>query len=213
MGVIGPSGSGKSTLAQALTGAWPATAGSVRLDGATLDQFAPEVRARHIGYLPQRVTLFDATVGENIARLAPQADPADIVDAAIAAGAHEMILGLPHGYDTPITAPGEGLSGGQIQRIGLARALFGNPALLVLDEPNAQLDHKGCMAVTAAIHAAKANGKAVVVMAHRPAAIEACDLVLTLEGGVVRRMGPKARVLHEVVGNHSDITKTVGSAS
>ncbi|WP_306152278.1 type I secretion system permease/ATPase [Roseovarius sp. MMSF_3281] len=213
LGVIGPSGSGKSTLAQALTGAWPAVAGTVRLDGAALDQVAPEGRARHLGYLPQRVTLFDATVGENIARLTLDADPAAIVDAAMAAGAHEMILGLPHGYDTPVTAPGEGLSGGQVQHIGLARALFGDPALLVLDEPNAQLDHEGCMAVTRAIHAAKANGKAVVVMAHRPAAIEACDLVLTLEGGVVRRFGPKARVLHEVVENHSDITKTAGAAS
>lgn len=208
VGIIGPSGSGKSSLAQALAGVWPLAGGAVRLDGAELVQYAPDRLSQHIGYVPQRVALFDGTVGENIARLSPGADPAAIVDAAMRAGAQDMVLRLPQGYDTPVTV----LSGGQRQQIGLARAFYGDPVLLILDEPNAHLDHAGCAALTAAIRAFRADGKAVLVVAHRPAAIEACDMLLTLEGGMVRSFGPKQQVLHEVVGNHAEITRAAGGA-
>src|SRR6056297_2533464 len=172
VGIIGPSGSGKSSLAQVLAGVWPLASGTVRLDGAELAQYAPDRLSQHIGYVPQRVALFDGSVGENIARLSPDADPAAIVDAAMRAGAHDMVLRLPQGYDTPVAV----LSGGQRQQIGLARAFYGDPVLLILDEPNANLDHDGCAALTAAIRAFRADDKAVLVMAHRPAAIEACDM-------------------------------------
>jgi len=212
VGVIGPSGAGKSALAQTLAGVWPAAGGTVRLDAAGLTQYAPDDLSRHIGYLPQRVVLFDGTVGENIARLAPQADSSAIIAAARRAGAHEMILRLPRGYDTQVAANGAGLSGGQRQQIGLARAFFGSPVVLILDEPNAHLDHAGSTALTDAIRAFRSEGKAVLVMAHRPAAIEACDMILTLEGGLLRRFGPKQQVLTEVVGNHAEITRAAGGA-
>jgi ATP-binding cassette subfamily C protein len=212
VGIIGPSGSGKSSLAQCLAGVWPLAAGAVRLDGATLAQYGPAGLSQHIGYLPQRVALFDGTVGENIARLSPGPDPAAVVDAAMRAGAHDMVLRLPQGYDTHVTAEGEGLSGGQRQQIGLSRALYGDPVLLILDEPNAHLDHAGCAALTTAIRAFRDDGKAVLVMAHRPAAIEACNMLLTLDGGALRGFGPKQQVLHEVVGNHAEITRAAGGA-
>ncbi len=147
IGVIGLSGSGKSSLARALCGVWPAAAGTVRLDGATLDQYDPDVLGSYIGYLPQRVTLFDGTIAENIARLDDQADPAKIVEAAKKAAVHDLILHLPKGYDTPVTSMGGQLSGGQIQRIGLARAFYGDPVVLVLDEPNSSLDNDGSLAL------------------------------------------------------------------
>ena len=143
LGVIGPSGSGKSTLARAITGIWPPASGTVRLDGATLDRYAPEDLGRAIGYLPQDVALFGATIAQNIARLAAEPDAAAVVKAAKRAGAHEMILKLPDGYDTMINPGGSRLSGGQKQRIGLARAMYGDPVILVLDEPNANLDAEG----------------------------------------------------------------------
>lgn len=212
IGVIGPSGAGKSALAQALAGVWPPAGGTMRLDATGLTQYAPDDLSRHIGYLSQRVVLFDGTVGENIARLAPWADPKAIIAAARRAGAHEMILRLPRGYDTQVAADGEGLSGGQRQQIGLARAFFGNPVVLILDEPNAHLDHAASAALTDAIRAFRSEGKAVLVMAHRPAAIEACDMILTLERGLLRRFGPKQQVLTEVVGNHAEITRAAGGA-
>lgn len=207
MGVIGPSGSGKSTLARALIGAWPAAGGKIRLDGAELDQYDPDILGANIGYLPQRVTLFDGTVAENIARLALAPDPAQIVDAAQRAGAHDLILTLPKGYDTQLSAVGGRLSGGQLQRIGLARALFGQPVLLVLDEPNSNLDNEGANALNKAIRAMKAAGNAVLIMAHRPAAIQECDLLLVLEGGGRRAFGPRDQVLREMVRNHTDIAQ------
>jgi ATP-binding cassette subfamily C protein len=207
LGVIGPSGAGKSTLAKALTGVCSPLAGRIRLDGAALDQYAPDVLGRLIGYLPQRITLFDGTIAENIARLEAQPDSALIVEAAKKADAHDMIVRLPKGYDTRVSAAGGRLSGGQMQRIGLARALYGDPPLLVLDEPNSNLDSNGSAALNTAIRAAKAAGKAVLIMAHRPAAIQECDLLLVLEGGMLRAFGPRDQILREEVKNHTEILR------
>ncbi|MGK7651272.1 type I secretion system permease/ATPase [Roseovarius sp. B08] len=206
VGVIGPSGAGKSTLARALTGLWRPAGGRIRLDGASLDQFDPRVLGEHIGYLPQRVQLFEGTIAENISRLAEQPDAAKIVEAAKKADAHDMILKLPDGYDTRVTAGGGRLSGGQMQRIGLARAMYGDPVLVVLDEPNSNLDNEGSEAVNHAIREFKADGKSVLIMAHRPAAIRECDQLLMLENGMVRAFGPKDEVLKDVVKNAGEIT-------
>lgn len=205
VGVIGPSGAGKSTLARALTGIWRPAGGKVRLDGASLDQYDPDVLGQLIGYLPQRVTLFDGTITENIARLSETPDPEQVVLAAKRAAAHDMILKLPDGYDTRVSQLGGRLSGGQIQRIGLARALYGDPVILVLDEPNSNLDNEGSEAVNAAIRRMKAEGKAALIMAHRPAAIQECDLILMLEGGGRREFGPKDEVLRKILQNHRDV--------
>lgn len=208
LGVIGPSGSGKSSLARALTGVWPAAAGRIRLDGATLDQYDPDRLGSYIGYLPQRVTLFDGTIAENIARLHPGAEAAGIVAAARAAAAHEMILKLPNGYDTQVASMGSQLSGGQIQRIGLARALYGDPVLLILDEPNSNLDNDGSIALNTAIRTAKARGASVFIMAHRPAAIQECDLLLVMHEGAAAAYGPRDAVLREAVKNAGDIARS-----
>lgn len=205
VGVIGPSGAGKSTLARALTGVWRAQGGRIRLDGATLEQYEPDVLGRYIGYLPQRVQLFDGTIKENIARLDEAPDDAAVVEAAKKAGAHEMIKQLNEGYDTRVNATSSKLSGGQMQRIGLARALYGDPVLLILDEPNSNLDNEGSEALNTAIRTHKAKGGAVLIMAHRPAAIAECDLLLMLEGGVRRAFGPKDKVLQEVTKNAQQI--------
>lgn len=210
MGVIGPSGAGKSTLAHALTGVWRPAGGWVRLDGATLDQYDPDVLGTYVGYLPQRVTLFDGTIAENIARLAPQPDDAAIVAAAQKAAAHQMILDLPEGYNTRVSQTGGRLSGGQIQRIGLARALYGDPVILVLDEPNSNLDNDGSMALNAAIRAVKAQGGSVLIMAHRPAAIQECDLLMVLDGGIRRAYGPRDEVLRSMVRNAGEIVRAPG---
>ncbi len=205
LGVIGPSGAGKSTLARALTGVWRCAGGKIRLDGAALDQYEPSVLGQHIGYLPQRVQLFDGTIAENIAKLSANPDAAAVVDAAKKAAAHEMILKLPGGYDTRVTSNGGRLSGGQIQRIGLARAMYGNPQILILDEPNSNLDNDGSTALNQAIRAMKSEGKSALIMAHRPAAIQECDMLLMLEGGARVAFGPKDEVLREVVKNHQQI--------
>ncbi|SNS51520.1 type I secretion system permease/ATPase [Antarctobacter heliothermus] len=206
-GVIGPSGAGKSTLARALTGVWRPAGGKIRLDGASLDQYGAETLGQHIGYLPQRVTLFDGTIAENIARLSPNPDPEQVVAAAMKADAHAMILKLPQGYDTRVSASGGRLSGGQMQRIGLARAMYGDPVLLVLDEPNSNLDNEGSEAVNKAIKSFKDAGKAVLIMAHRPAAIRECDLLLMLENGGRAAFGPKDEVLQNMVKNHQQLQK------
>ncbi|HWL55290.1 MAG TPA: type I secretion system permease/ATPase [Paracoccus sp. (in: a-proteobacteria)] len=210
LGVIGPSGAGKSTLGRALIGAWPVAGGSIRLDGATLDQYDPDVLGSLIGYLPQQVTLFDGTIAENIARLSPQPDPAQIVAAATAAAAHRMILDLPQGYDTPVTQSGGRLSGGQIQRIGLARALYADPVIFVLDEPNSNLDNDGSTALNLAIRNIKARGGAVIIMAHRPAAITECELLLMMDQGLRRAFGPRDEVLRSLVRNAEQISKAQG---
>ena len=205
IGVIGPSGAGKTTLARALTGAWSVAGGTIRLDGATLDQYDPDTLGRHIGYLPQKVQLFDGTIAENISRLEPGAKDADIVAAAKQAAAHDMITGLPGGYDTRTSMTGGQLSGGQIQRIGLARALYGDPVILVLDEPNSNLDNEGSQALNTAIRSMKEAGRGVLIMAHRPAAIQECDKLLVLDAGVVKAFGPRDEVLRKMVRNHEDI--------
>ncbi len=205
MGVIGPSGAGKSTLAKAITSVWAPSSGKIRLDGAPLDNYAPDALGQYIGYLPQRVQLFDGTIRDNIARLAQNAEDAKVIDAAKRAAAHDMILKLPDGYDTPVAAVGGRLSGGQIQRIGLARALYGDPVVLVLDEPNSNLDNQGSTALNAAIKGMKAAGGAILIMAHRPAAIQECDTLLVLDGGIVKAFGPKDQVLQKTVANAGEI--------
>ena len=207
LGVIGPSGAGKSTLARAITGLWRPAGGKLRLDGATLDQYDPDVLGSYIGYLPQRVTLFDGTITDNIARLAENPDPAAVVAAAKKAGAHDMIVTLPQGYDTRVSPHGGRLSGGQVQRVGLARALYGDPVILVLDEPNANLDNEGSVALNAAVREIKAAGGAALIMAHRPAAIQECDLLLVLEHGGQRAFGPREEVLRGLVKNHTELLK------
>lgn len=212
MGVIGPSGAGKSTLARCVTGVWRPAGGSIRLDAAALGQYEASVLGDHIGYLPQRVQLFDGTIAENIARLSSQPDATKVVAAAKKADAHEMILELPDGYDTRINSSQQRLSGGQIQRIGLARALYGDPVLLVLDEPNSNLDNEGTQALNAAIRAMKAAGQSIIIMAHRPAAIQECDLLLMLENGQRSAFGPKDEVLKSVVKNHEQINRAPSRA-
>lgn len=207
LGVIGPSGAGKSTLARALIGVWRPFQGTIRLDGAALDQYDPDSLGRLIGYLPQRVALFDGTIAENIARLDAAPDPTRIVAAARNADAHDMIVRLPQGYDTRISGAGGRLSGGQLQRIGLARALYGDPVLLVLDEPNSNLDSAGSVALNGAIRAMKAAGRSVLIMAHRPAAIQECDLLLVLDQGARRAFGPRDQVLRDEVKNHVELLK------
>lgn len=199
LGVIGPSASGKSSLARALIGIWPPARGSVRLDAAALDQWAARDRGRYIGFLPQNVELIEGTVGENIARFDPDADPSDIVSAAKTAGVHELIVRLPQGYDTPVGEQGRNLSGGQQQRIALARAVYGDPFLLVLDEPNSNLDSDGDAALTNAILSVRARGGIVVVIAHRPSALAGVDHVLALANGRQQAFGPKDEVLAQIL--------------
>lgn len=195
LGVIGPSASGKSSLARLLVGVWRPARGRVRLDGAALDQWSPASLGRHIGYLPQDVELMAGTVAENIARFDPAATADRIVAAARAAGVHDMIVGLPAGYETEIGEQGHALSAGQQQRVALARALFGDPFLVVLDEPNSNLDGEGEAALTKAIEGVRARGGIAVVIAHRPSALAACDRLLVMDRGRVHAFGPKEQVM------------------
>ncbi|GAA0002001.1 hypothetical protein BRDID11002_20020 [Bradyrhizobium diazoefficiens] len=168
LGVIGPSGSGKSSLIRALVGVWQPVRGKVRLDGAALDQWSSDMLGRHIGYLPQDVELFGGTIAQNISRFDPEATSDGIIAAAKEAGVHEMIIKMREGYNTQVGEQGGALSAGQAQRVALARALYGNPFLIVLDEPNSNLDTEGDEALTRAIRAARERGAIVVVVAHRP---------------------------------------------
>ena len=199
VGVIGPSGSGKSSLVRALVGVWQPLRGKVRLDGAALDQWSPEVLGRHIGYLPQDVELFSGTIAQNISRFEEAPDSDAIIAAARDAGVHELIIGMRDGYDTQIGDQGSILSAGQAQRIALARALYGNPFLVVLDEPNSNLDSEGDVALNAAVHAVRARGGIIVVVAHRPIGIEAVDQILVLKEGRAQAFGPKEAVLGQVL--------------
>src|SRR5271168_3276874 len=199
LGVIGPSGSGKSSLVRALVGVWQPFRGKVRLDGAALDQWSSDELGRHIGYLPQDVELFTGTVAQNICRFDPEASSDSIIQAAKEAGVHEMIIKMRDGYDTQIGEQGTALSAGQAQRVALARALFGNPFLIVLDEPNSNLDTEGDEALTRAIRGARERGAIVVVVAHRPMGIEGVDQLLVLKDGRVQAFGPKEQVLAQVL--------------
>ena len=181
-GIAGPSASGKSTLARALAGVWPPAGGSVRLDGAELGQYG-QTLGQHVGYLPQEVVLFEGTVAENIARMAPDARDEDVVDAAKRTGAHEMILRLPGGYDFEVSAGGAALSGGQRQRIALARAFYGSPVLVIMDEPDSNLDDEGTTALARAVEGQKKRGGAAVIVAHRHGAFAQCDQVYVMENG------------------------------
>ena len=204
LGVIGPSASGKSTLARTLAGIWQPIAGAVRLDGARIEHYGASL-GKYVGYLPQDIALFDGTVAENIARMSVTPDAEGVVTAAKKAGAHEMILRLPDGYDTQILVGGARLSGGQRQRIALARALYGDPMMLVLDEPNSNLDGEGGEALMNAIRQFKAEGRVVIIMAHRPAAISECDQLLVVQDGAVQAFGPRDQVLREQVRNHATV--------
>ncbi|TGQ64243.1 type I secretion system permease/ATPase [Mesorhizobium sp. M00.F.Ca.ET.186.01.1.1] len=195
VGIIGPSGSGKSTLVRALVGAWQPAAGRVRLDGADLDQWSPQDRGRFIGYLPQDVELFAGSIAENIARFEPDADPALIIAAAKAAGAHDLIVGFRDGYETQVGELGEAVSAGQRQRIALARALYRDPFLVVLDEPNSNLDAEGEQALFQAILSVRQRGGIVVLVAHRPSALGTVDFILAMNQGRVQAFGLKDEVL------------------
>lgn len=197
LGVIGPSGSGKSTLARLLVGVWPATAGKVRLDGADVYQWNKDELGPHIGYLPQDIELFAGTISENIARFG-EIDSEKVILAAKRAGVHEMILSMPKGYDTLLGDGGGGLSGGQKQRIGLARAMYGDPSLIVLDEPNSNLDDVGERALLAAIVDLRNRGKTIVVITHRTSIISATTKLLLLREGALQMFGPTDQVLAEL---------------
>lgn len=197
VGVIGPSASGKSTLARILVGAWKPDAGEVRLDGATLDQWSPDALGRHVGYLPQHLELMAGSIRDNISRFDPQVEDADVINAAKIAGVHDMVLQLPEGYATELGYGVQPLSGGQLQRLGLARAVFGMPRYVVLDEPNSNLDATGDEALSHAIMALRKAGSTVVVMAHRPSAIAAVNKVLVLHSGRVAEFGDKQDVLQK----------------
>ena len=199
LGVIGPSGSGKSSLVRALVGVWQPVRGKVRLDGAALDQWSSDALGRHVGYLPQDVELFAGSVAQNICRFDPEAGSAAIIAAAKEAGVHEMIIKMRDGYDTQIGEQGTALSAGQAQRVALARALYGDPFLIVLDEPNSNLDTEGDEALTRAVRSARERGAIVVVVAHRPIGIEAVDQLLVLKDGRMQAFGPKDQVLGQVL--------------
>ncbi|NKK89175.1 type I secretion system permease/ATPase [Rhizobium leguminosarum bv. viciae] len=195
VGVIGPSASGKSTLARAITGLWLPLAGAVRLDQALLAQWEPRELGRHLGYLPQDVSLFDGSIAQNIARFDPKADSGAVISAAKAAGVYDMIVQFPDGFDTKVGENGSVLSAGQRQRIALARALYGEPFLVVLDEPNSNLDADGEAALTKAISGIRARGGIAIVIAHRPSALTAVDQVLVMGNGQMQAFGQKDEVL------------------
>ena len=198
LAIAGPSASGKSTLSRALVGVWPVLGGEIRLDGAKLDQWDQQRLGRHIGYVPQDVELFAGSVRENISRFRPESDDADIIAAAKLARAHAMILDLPQGYDTELGSFGSHLSAGQKQRIALARALFGDPQVLVFDEPNSNLDSDGDMALIDAIGELKKLGRTVIIVSHRSSAITRADLLLLMEQGQARAFGPRDEVIRKM---------------
>jgi ATP-binding cassette subfamily C protein len=195
LGIIGPSGAGKSSLVRGLVGIWPPARGAVLLDDAALLQWSRVSLADSVGFLGQSIELFDGTVAANIARMAETPDSEAVLAAAAAAGAHEMILRLPKGYDTEIGDAGASLSAGQRQRIALARALYRDPFLIVLDEPNSNLDAEGDAALQRAIETAKERGAIVVMIAHRPSALVVCDKVLVLTNGAQQAFGPRDEVV------------------
>jgi ATP-binding cassette subfamily C protein len=199
LAVIGPSAAGKSSLARAIVGVWGLSRGTVRLDGAPLDRWSIERLGEHIGYLPQDVELFDGTITDNIARFEENPDSRKVIEAAQAAGVHEMILRLPEGYETQIGERGSSLSAGQRQRIALARALYGKPFLVVLDEPNSNLDADGEDALARAIQSVRARGGIVVVVAHRPGVLAVVDTIAVVGNGQITAFGPRDEILQKAV--------------
>jgi ATP-binding cassette subfamily C protein len=199
LAVIGASAAGKSSLARAVTGVWPLLRGSIRLDGSELQGWLPDELGPHIGYVPQDVTLIEGTIAENIGRLEVEMDSDAIIAAARAAGVHDMILHLPDGYQTNVGPDGSSLSAGQRQRVALARALFRDPFLVVLDEPNSNLDAEGEKALSDAIQGVRERSGIVIVIAHRPSALSAVDHVAMINGGRLVAFGPKDDVLKNVL--------------
>ncbi len=198
--VVGPSGAGKTTLARVLTGIWPIANGALRLDGYDLSQWDPQELGRHIGYLPQDVELFAGTVAQNISRFQDEADPEEIIAASMLAGCHEVIQQMADGYNTQIGDGGQALSGGQRQRVALARALYGKPSLVVLDEPNSNLDSAGEDALTQAIRVLKTQGTTVVLITHKINILATADKILVMAGGVVQSYGPRDEILSRLAG-------------
>ncbi len=211
LGVIGPSGSGKSTLARLLVGVWPAAVGKVRLDGADVYQWNKDELGPHIGYLPQDIELFGGSVSENIARFG-EIDAEKVIRAARLAGVHDMILHLPKGYDTMLGPDGAGLSGGQKQRLGLARAMYGDPSLLVLDEPNSNLDDVGEQALVVAVNELRQQGKTIVLVTHRTSIIGATTKLLLLRDGMVQMFGPSNQVLQELAKQQQQVQQQIQQA-
>ncbi|KMS50857.1 ATP-binding protein [Novosphingobium barchaimii LL02] len=213
LAVIGHSGSGKSTLMRAVTGAWPLLRGAVRLDGASLEQWDPVLLGRDIGYVPQAIELFDGTLAQNIARFEAEADPEAIIAAARAADVHDMIVALPGGYEYVLGGPGGGgLSAGQKQRIALARALYGNPFLIVLDEPNSNLDAAGEDALVEAVRAAKQRGAIVVIVGHRPTVFAHVDHIMIMADGQLMQMGERTEMLKRINFNPAPPSPSTQSA-
>ncbi len=213
LGVIGRSGSGKTTIAKSILGLVEANIGEVRLGGALIGHYSAEDLGSYVGYLPQDPMLITGTIAENISRMALEPDSDAVVTAAQKAKAHELILSLPDGYETRVEDNQIGLSGGQRQRIALARALYGDPVLLVLDEPNSALDQEGSEALNAAIRTMKEEGRSVVIMTHRPVAISECDRLMVVENGQVKALGPRDEIIKSMMKNASDIQRAVGGGS
>lgn len=211
LGIIGPSGAGKSTLARLLVGIWPATAGKVRLDGADIYQWNKDELGPHMGYLPQDVELFAGSVSDNIARFG-ELDSEKVIIAAKRAGVHDMILRFPQGYDTLLGDDGAGLAGGQKQRLGLARAIYDDPSLVVLDEPNSNLDEAGELALAAAIDDLRSRGKTIVMITHRASTLGITTKLLLLRDGVAQLFGPSAQVRHELAKANQQLTQQVEHA-
>ncbi|MCM2396061.1 type I secretion system permease/ATPase [Rhizobium sp. S95] len=213
IGIVGPSASGKSSLVRAITGVWPSLRGRVCLDGASLDQWPAHARGRHIGYMPQSFDLFPDTIAQNIARLDRGAPHEEIVAAARAAGVHDMIVSLPDGYETQIGDGGVNLSAGQRQRVALARALYGNPFLVVLDEPNSNLDTEGDRALADAVASLREQGRIVMIVTHRNSILSSVDFLLVMERGTVKAFGPREVVLSRLRDRPSDRIKPARSAA
>jgi ATP-binding cassette subfamily C exporter for protease/lipase len=208
LGIIGPSGSGKSTLARLLVGVWPSAMGKVRLDGADVYQWNKDELGPHIGYLPQDIELFSGSISENIARFG-EIDSEMVIQAARRAGVHDLILHMPKGYDTLLGDGGAGLSGGQKQRLGLARAMYGDPSVIVLDEPNSNLDDAGEQALVAAINDLRQRGKTIVLITHRTSIIGITTKILLLRDGTIQLFGPSKDVLQKMAQQRAEMQQQI----